>query len=222
MRLRLLKHFVLTTVVLLPLSSCLKQGDTTVFIYDPQEVPLITSYLPEELLLMYGEENVHFGYQPPLVDLEFKSQHEFVATNLDSPYGPQPGELSPITYYHKLSHPYFQVADYFGMNTEETQCHRVSPVYLMGSGNDFTVFYYEVLSTAGAPEHAVLMSGTLTDRGIKDFMYGYMIMDYKDSAVPATAYPVNSVFIFKDWDRMAEKCSWFEDSLFVSKNPVRP
>lgn len=222
MRRRRMKRFILMMVVMLLLPSCLKEGDTTVLVQDPQVIPLITDYLPEDLLLLFGEENVHFGYRPPVVELEFKSQHEFVATNLESPYGPQPGELSPITYYHKLGHQYFQEAEYIGMNSEETHCRRTSPVYLMGGGNDFTVYYYEVLTTEGSPELAVLMSGTLTDRGIRDFRYGYKIMGYKDEVVPPTASPVNTVFIFRDWDGMAEACSWFDDSLFNSRKPIQP
>ena len=221
MRLRMLKWFVLTMVVMLSLPSCLKEGDTTVLVHDPQMIPLITNYLPEDLLLLFGEENVNFGYRPPVVDMEFKSQHEFVATNLEQPYGPQPGELSPITYYHKLSHQYFAEADYVGMTSEETCCRMVSPVYLMGSGNDFTVYYYEVLKTEGSPEHAVLMSGTLTERGIKDFMYGYKIMEYKDEDVPYVAPPVNTIFIFRDWDGMAEKYSWFDDNLLNPQKLVK-
>lgn len=222
MRQRILKRFVMTIVVMLLLPSCLKEGDTTVLVQDPQMIPLITDYLPEDLLLLFGEENVHFGYRPPMVDMEFKSQHEFVATNLEQPYGPQPGEHSPITYFHKLSHQYFQEADYAGMTSEETRCHLVSPVYLMGNGNDFTVYYYEVLKTEGSPEHAVLMSGTLTERGIKDFTYGYKIMGYKGTDVPNTATPVNTIFIFRDWDGMAEKYSWFDDNLLNHQKLEEP
>lgn len=209
-----LRRLLWITVVLLSLSSCLKEGDTTVLVNDPQEVPFITDYFPEDLLDLFGEEYVHFGDQPPVVDMEFKSQHEFVATNLQPPYAPQIGGLSPITYYHKLQQQYLQIADYIGMNSEEDRCRLISPVYLTGSGDDFTVYYYEAPQTEGSPEHAVLMSGTLTASGIKNFRYGYKIMRYNDSVVSPLAYPANSIFIFRDWDGMAEACSWFDDSLF--------
>ena len=204
-------------VMLFALSSCLKEGDTTVLINDPQEVPFVTDYLPEDLLNLFGEENVHFGDQPPVVDLEFKSQHEFVATNVQPPFAPQIGGLSPITYYHKVRQQYLQIADYIGMNSEESRCRLISPVYLTGSGDDFTVYYYETPQTEGSPEHAVLMSGTLTPSGIKNFRYGYKIMRYNDSVVSPLAYPAHSVFIFKDWDGMAEACTWFDDSLLNSR-----
>lgn len=209
-----LKHCIWIIAAMLSLSSCLKEGDTTVLVNDPQEIPFIIDYLPEDLLLMFGENHVYFGDQPPRVDLEFKSQHEFVATNLQPPYAPQVGGLSPIIYYHKLTQQYLQVANYISMNSEETHCRLVSPVYLTGRGNDFTIYYYEAPQTEGSPEHAVLMSGTRTDHGIKDFRYGYKILRYNDSVVPPMAYPANSIFVFKDWDGMAEACSWFDDTLF--------
>lgn len=207
------------TIMLLSLPSCLKEGNTTVLVNDPQEVPFITDYLPKDLLDLFGEEYVHFGDQPPVVDMEFKSQHAFVATNLQPPYAPQIGGLSPITYYHKVRQQYLQIADYIGMNSEESRCRLVSPVYLTGSGNDFTLYYYEALQTEGSPEHAVLMSGTLTQQGVKDFRYGYKIMRYNDSVVSPLASPVHSIFIFKDWDGMAEACTWFDDSLFTPRMP---
>ena len=222
MKRRLMKRLVCAMFVMLSLPSCLKEGDTTVLVNEPQEVPFITDYLPEDLLNLFGEENVHFGDQPPIVDMEFKSQHEFVATNLQPPFSPQVGGLSPITYYHKLRQQYLQIADYISMNSEETHCRLVSPVYLMGSGDDFTVYYYEAPQTEGLPEHAVLMSGTLTDHGIKDLLYGYKILKYNDSIVPPEAYPVNSIFILRDWDGMAEACSWFVDSLFNPQKPMKP
>ena len=210
----LLNRFVVMIAVMLSLTSCLKEGDTTVLVNDPQEVPFITDYLPEDLLELFGEEHVHFGDQPPVVNMEFKSQHEFVATNLQPPYAPQIGGLSPITYYHKIRQQYLQIADYISMNSEETHCRLISPVYLTGNDNDFTVYYYETPQTEGSTEHAVLMSGTLTPSGIKNFRYGYKIMRYNDSVVSPLAYPANSIFIFKDWDGVAEAYSWFDDTLF--------
>lgn len=222
MKRKLLNRMFLTMAVALSLPSCLKEGDTTVLVNDPQEIPFITDYLPDDLLQLFGEENVHFGDQPPVIDMEFKSQHEYVATNLQPPYAPQEGGLSPISYYHKLRRQYLQTADYIGMNTEESKCKLISPVYLTGRGNDFTAYFYESPQTEGSPEHAVVMSGTLTHDGIKNFIYGYKILRYTDSIVPSVAYPVNSIFILKDWDGLAEVCPWFNDTLFHPQKSLKP
>ena len=208
-----IKHLVLIALALIVLPSCLKEGDKTILVNDPQDIPFITKYLPEDLLNLFGEENVFFGDQPPMVDMEFKSMHQYVATNLQPPFAPQPGQLSPITHYHKINQQYLQIADYISMTSEENYCKVISPVYLTGHGNDFTVYYHEAPQTDGHPEHAVLLSGTLTANGIRNLMYGYKILKYNDSIVPPTVYPANSIFVFKDYDGFAEACTWYNDSL---------
>lgn len=209
----------LSLMVLLAFPSCLKDGDgSSILLNDPQEIPLITDFLPEDLLTMFGEENVHFGDQPPIVDMEFVSNHEYAATSLEPPFAPPVGTVSPIKHYHKIDQQYLQIADYYSMSSEETNCHLLSPVYLTGSGKKFTVYYYEEPHTDGSPVHAALFSGELTDTGVRNFMYGYKIVRYNDSIVPPTVYPVNSIFIFKDHDGMAEKTLWFNETLLEAQN----
>ena len=198
-----------TLVIFLVLPSCLKEGDKTILVNDPQDIPFITDYLPEDLLELFGEENVFFGDQPPVVNMEFKSMHQYVATNLQPPFAPQAGQLSPITHYHKINQQYLQIADYISMTSEENLSKVISPVYLTGRGKDFTVYYHEAPQTEGHPEHAVLFSGTLTNAGVRNFRYGYKIMKYNDSIVPQTVYPANSIFIFRDYDGLAEAFNWY-------------
>ena len=198
-----------TLVIFLVLPSCLKEGDKTILVNDPQNIPFITDYLPEDLLELFGEENVFFGDQPPVVNMEFKSMHQYVATNLQPPFAPQAGQLSPITHYHKINQQYLQIADYISMTSEENLSKVISPVYLTGHGKDFTVYYHEAPQTEGHPEPAVLFSGTLTNAGVRNFRYGYKIMKYNDSIVPHTVYPANSIFIFRDYDGLAEAFNWY-------------
>lgn len=201
-------------LLLTSLSSCLKEGDSSsILLNDPQDIPLITEYLPEDLLQMFGEDNVHFGDQPPVMGLEFVSNHEYVALSLEPPFAPPVGTISPIKHYHKFNQHYLQTADYYSMSSEETYCHLMSPVYLTGHDDCFTAYYYEEPNTTGKPVHAALFSGRLTSAGVRDFMYGYKIIRYNDSIVPPTVYPANSVFIFKDHDGLAEKVTWFDESL---------
>lgn len=201
-------------LVMMTFTSCLKEGDhSSILLNDPQEVPLITEYLPSDLLEMFGEGNVNFGDQPPVIDMEFVSNHEYVATSLQPPFAPPVGTITPIKHYHKISQQYMQIADYYSMSSEETLCHYLSPIYLTGYGNRFTAYYFEEPDTDAKPVHAVLFSGQVTSAGIRDFMYGYKIVRYNDSIVPPTVYPVNSIFIFKDHDGLAEKETWFNESL---------
>ena len=215
-----LRVFVITVMMsVLFLPSCLKEGTTTILLNDPQEIPFITDYLPRDLLDLYGEEHIFFGNQPPVINMEFRSLHEYVATNLEPPFAPQPGQLSPIAHYHLFRNQYLQIADYLCMSSEETFCKIISPVYLTGRDSSFTAFFNEITHTEGTPVHAVLMSGTMTAQGVKDFRYGYKILSYQDSVAPGTVYPVNSIFIFKDFDGLAEQCSWFHDDLLTPQTP---
>ena len=201
-------------LALAPFSSCLKEGDhSSILLNDPQDIPLITDYLPEDLLQMFGEVNVNFGDQPPVIDLEFVSNHEYVATSLVPPFAPPIGTITPVKHYHKINQQYLQIADYYSMSSDETVCHMLSPVYLTGYGNRFTAYYFEEPDTDGHPVHAALFSGMLTASGVRDFMYGYKIVNYNDSIVPPTVYPAGSIFIFKDHDGLAEKETWFDESL---------
>lgn len=214
MKHRLIISFVWLFVGALTLSSCMKEGDETILVNDPQDIPFITNYLPEDLWNMFGEENVHFGDQPPVVDMEFMSVHKYVAVAVDAPNHPQVGETSPVKYYHKFCQQYHQIASYYSMNSEDPNCKLITPVYMTGSGNDFTVYYFETLQTEGLPEQAVVMSGTVTDGGIKNFLYGYQIVKYNDSIYDENlVYPVNSIFVFKDADSLAERCNWYIDTI---------
>ena len=151
---------VIMLLALVSFSSCLKEGDnSSILLNDPQDIPLITDFLPADLLQMFGEENVNFGDQPPVVDMEFVSNHEYVATSLEPPFAPPVGTITPIKHYHKINQHYLQIADYYSMSSEETTCHFLSPVYLTGYGNRFTVYYFEEPDTDAKPVHAVLFSG---------------------------------------------------------------
>lgn len=136
-----LYYLFLMVLAMLALPSCLKEGDKTILVNDPQDIPFITDYLPDDLLDMFGEENVHFGDQPPVIDMEFMSLHEYAATSLQPPFAPPVGTQSPIKHYHKIDQQYLQIADYYCMSSEESFCKLISPVYLTGSGNDFTMYY---------------------------------------------------------------------------------
>lgn len=210
---------VMSLLALLAFSSCVKESDNSSILFnDPQDIPFITDYLPTDLLEMFGEEHVFFGDQPPVVDMEFVSNHEYVATSLQPPYAPPVGTVTPIRHFHKIVQQYLQIADYYSMSSEESRCHLMSPVYMTGHDKGFTAYYFEEPDTDGKPVHACMFSGKVTNTGIQDFRYGYKIVRYNDSIVPPTVYPVNSIFVFKDYDGMADKETWFNDSLVEPQN----
>ena len=205
---------MLATLVLSGFNSCLKEdGNSSILFNDPQDIPFITEYLPMDLLQLFGEENIHFGDRPFNVEMEFESRHRYVAVTTSAESHPAAGTTSPIAHYHKISRKYLQIADYYSMTQEEACCKLVSPVYLTGNDTAFTAYYFEQPATAGRPVHAVLFSGKKSEAGLKDFRYGYKIVRYTDSIVPPTVYPENTIFIFADSDGLAERHTWFDESL---------
>jgi hypothetical protein len=205
---------MLTMAVFWGFSACLKEeGKSSILFNDPQDIPFITDYLPMDLLQLFGEENIHFGDRPFNLDMEFVSKHQYEAVLTSAESHPSVGTTSPIKHYHRISQKYLQIADYYSITQEETYCEIISPVYLMGSDTAFTAYYFEQPNTVGSPVHAVLFSGKKSDAGVRDFRYGYKIIRYNDPVVPSSVYPVNTIFIFKDVDGMAETELWFNDSL---------
>ena len=192
-------------------SSCLKDDKETILVHDPQIIPFITDTLwPADLLELFGEENVNFGDLPPQLDCEFRSNHQYVATNLDPYESPSIGSITPIIHFHKFRNQYLQICEYCSKNSAESKPHIVDSAYITGHDNKFTVYYREQWSTGGTPTLAVIMSGELSEAGIINYRYGYKIVAYADSIVPSNVYPLNTIFIFQDPDHLSEYDNWFK------------
>lgn len=201
--------FTFVTVFLIMLVSCLKEGDGTVLVHDPQIVPFITDTVrwPRDLLELFGEEHVNFGDTPPHMAFAFRvARQQYVATNLDPAESPEIGSFTPVPHRHEFRDQYIQVCRYThgmtlgGGNTLEN---RIDTVYITGHDSLFTVYFHETFHTPGTPTHAVVMSGTLLgSSALIDYHYGYKIVCYADTVVPANIYPLNSIFIFQNNDTL--------------------
>ena len=188
------------------LFSCLKDDDgRTILVHDPQVIPFITDTTcwPQDLLELFGEEHVNFGDTPPKMDFSFRvDRQQYAATNLDPSESPAIGSYTPVPHLHRFHGQYLQICQYVhgitldGENAIES---RIDTVYVTGHDSLFTVYYRETFPTAGTPTHAVIMSGTLAgSTAVIDYRYGYKIVNYADSIVPADIYPINSIFVFQN------------------------
>lgn len=206
-------HFFLSfflLFMLVPLSSCLKKAEETILVHDPQIIPFITDERwSSELLSLFGEDHVNFGDTPPHLECEFKSNHQYMATNL--PYGQSPaiGSITPIVHFHKFTDQYLQICTYYSMNSGENTQHTIDTAFITGHDDKFTVYYTETWSTGGTPTLAVIMSGELSEKGIVNYRYGYQIIHYADSIIPTNVYPLHSIFVFQDPDKLSEYVDWF-------------
>lgn len=87
-------------------------------------------------------------------------------------------------------------------------------VYVMGNGNDFTVYFIENksydLPGNGPTVHVdlkrgVVMAGTVSDAGLSNFRMATIIMEESPNGV---SWPAGSYFIYKDGDALAERKEW--------------
>jgi hypothetical protein len=192
--------------------SCVKNADETILVNDPQQIMLLNEW-PEDLLVLYGEENICFGDVPPIVNCGFRANHKYAEVQIDGMSGPPVGTLTPITRYYRFEEQYIAIAKLHCYQTNGIDEHRVIyPVFLTGHEDDgtFTAYFTDTVQTPGMPVHKVVMSGRLTPRGIENYRYGYKIVEYLDSEVPSNAYPLNSVFVFEDADGVADYDNWHE------------
>lgn len=203
-------HIVLAALLLILLASCLKEGDKSILVHDPQAVPFITdpNMWPQDLLTLFGEDYVNFGDTPPTIDLAFKvNRQQYVATNLESTASPAVGSFSPVVHLHDFHGQYLRVCQYTHQTTAgmgNTITSQVDTVYLSGHDSRFTAYFLERFPTAGSPVHAVILSGTLVGTSaVADYRYGYKILRYEDENTPYNAYPPNSIFIFQSPDTIA-------------------
>lgn len=197
-------------VFLAGFTSCLKETpeNETILVHDPQIIPFIsdTTLWPQDLLTMFGEQYVNFGDTPPKLNLAFKiNRQQYVSTNLDPDESPAIGSISPLPHSHRFQDQYLQISQYthsisLGGYTVENE---IDSVYITGHDSLFTVYFHETFKNDGSPTHAVIMSGTLVDRGVINYRYGYKIVNYSDTIVPPNAYPLNSIFIFQNPDSLA-------------------
>lgn len=208
-----MRHFLTYSLlaVLLPLAltSCLKQANETILVHDPQQVPFITDERwPRELLELFGEENVNFGDTPPSLDCAFVSRHRYAATNLPEGESPAIGSISPVLHYHRFTNQYIQICEYQGMNSSDNVRHIVDTAYVTGHDSLFTAYWLETWTTSGSPTLAVVLSGSLTDKGVAHYRYGYQILGYADDDIPFNIYPSGSVFVFQSPDSLSHYAPW--------------
>ena len=205
------KGLVQCLVFLTLLPSCLREGDGTILVHDPQRIPFITDdRWPHELLELFGEENVNFGDTPPLVDTicGFVSKHRYAATNLPEGESPAIGSVTPVLHYHRFNNQYLQICEYQGMNSSDGVRHVIDTAYVTGHDSLFTAYWLEAWTTGGSPILAVVLSGTLARQGVADYRYGYQIVGYADEDIPYNVYPIGSVFVFQDPDGLSEYIQW--------------
>lgn len=172
----------------------------------------IAQVIPEEILDQMDDYiPIYGGVNPPNIEGQFlMSKMELVHTT----HGYQPGDIFADTYIQFYN-------QNMNNNTLDYRDEQVSYNYNTGSGafisgeeNDFSVFF----NTYGTSYHedynvdtkmALVVSGTKTDKGIKDMTYAFVMVDKSDDP-KGYIVPINTFRVFRDKDGLSVPTSHFK------------
>lgn len=194
--------------------SCQKEDDTPAtsepLDYALQVIPDIHEVMPADLLEAIGEENLHFGDNPPrlLIDsLGFIKKpaiiQNYIQADTNSVYTLRIGEPKFYTFCFRFTDQHRGIAKY------DYKCQYIDTIYggvmheyyieyanvqdsvfIMGDAPYFTAYFHQnrqkessvpTIVDYGAHE-ATILTGEVTDTGIKNFYYGMKITGYDNPA----------------------------------------
>ena len=188
-------------MTLLLASSCLKEVNNTIAL---PEIGTAANVIPEEIRDEFESQmNIYEGTNPPDITSSFVLS-DFVL--LYSSDGISSGGIYAdqfMKFYNKIGNTY----EYKGTQGGGEE---YSPsVVVVGSGSKFTAYYVSTNNHYDGEswsEEANLISGIITDRGITDVTYAFIILDKYDPK--GTIMEVNEYRIFDDRDGVAEFVNW--------------
>ena len=172
-----ISSYFLIVIAFIVMQSCNPEQLNVIF-PGPQDYDPITS-IPAYLLNVIGEENIHFGDNPPKLDSTYQSCNSFYVFRkdvalmqlIDSVYINEPQEDTDTTidathYYFKFSNHQSHCCSIETMQVNKqtgdtTRCSSDS-VYVIGIKPDFTAYYYEYHpEESGKPTYANVITGTI-------------------------------------------------------------
>ena len=89
---------------------------------------------------------------------------------------------------------------------EESTLKKTDTVFVMGSGNAFTVYFIEDkdLDLDIHAKRGVIMCGRLTENGVADFRMVSVVLESEGEQAPVPG----TYFYYEDGNGLAEKCDW--------------
>lgn len=192
------------------LASCTKNEESSVY-FIKQKFPDVLAYIPTELLETMGNENLNFGDMPP--DIQKQVVADPLLVRHSSWDSLSTGCQLPFVFHVAFLHQHDAVAagrflaDFKVSSVTDTVYAIADTVYVMGEDPYFTAYYKEVLHSPDStmPHLSVVVSGEITDDGIKDFVMGCRVDSYGDfiGAQADGLAPIGSIIVFEDADGMA-------------------
>lgn len=186
---------VLGICLLLLFTGCLKDDDETVLLPIPAS-KILGIDLPEDF---ENHFHVNEGSNPPDVFGRFLATPMVVEYASDGYFNPEFYDLS-----FEFSHLYGRNTTMYG-ERQHSSSGRGTNAQVIGSGNDFTVFFYSELQDQIEQwkcKTATIISGTLLSNGISNFQYANIMIEKDDPL--GKIMEVGQYHIFHDEDGFVE------------------
>ena len=207
-------HLLVLTTITLIFSGCLYDGGETIVLpiddINPEQEIVSSEAIPPEIKSQFTNYmTIHEGSNPPIITGYYLLNP--LTTVYCSDYGYDVGEVISDKYIYFGEQNKWQIDEY--RQKQSGDIGTAKDVVIVGSGKDFTAYYiveeYSDLDNDGVNESytkaSVLFSGTLTQYGIEDAQYAFIMLEAID--------PLNKIMsenefrIFKDGDGLASTCS---------------
>ncbi len=197
----------LTAFLLLSIlfSGCLKSHDDTIVL--PTFTGEISdAVIPTEIRDQFENYmNIYEGQNPPDISGEYLCKPLMIVYTSDGQF--DYGDLFADMYFAFEKNNSSEILQYRGKQGGSTTI--ANNVMVVGEGNNFTAYFIsdsENLEDGTTYRKATLISGTVTNSGITNFQYAFIMLDKYDPE--HTLMDVNEYRIFKDQDGLATRYYW--------------
>lgn len=208
------KHLLVLTTITLIFSGCLYDGGETIVLpindINPELEIVSSEAIPSEIRSQFTNYmTIHEGSNPPIITGYYLLDPVKLVYTSDGYY--EPGEVFADMYIYFGEQNKWKIDEY--KEKQSGDIGTAKDVVVVGSGKDFTAYYiveeYLDCDNDGSNEtyakQSVLFSGTLTQDGIKDAQYAFVLLEAIDPH--DKIMEENEFRIFKDGDGLASTCS---------------
>ena len=202
------------TIVPLLVANCTKNDETTIIpIGTESYIDDIFSVIPDSTMQAFGDTfgNVPQGYVPVNIEGDYViAPKQRVASNVAGwPLNPSDPEPNVGLRFSEQQNGVVRV------ELTEALEQMTDTAFVMGSGNDFTVYFienkaYEVpfvqTSFHVDMKRGIVIKGSMTAEGIRNLYFAVVVMEVSDDSnglIPQ--YEPGSYFIYKDGNGMASR-----------------
>ena len=198
---RLLWTLSLSVMTVMMLSGCLKEGTDTIAL---PEIGTADNVIPEEIRVEFKERMpIYEGITPPDITSSF-TLSKYICDYSSTSYKPENLADRFMAFYKKEGNTY----EYSGKQGNGVQ--HSSHIVVIGNADKFTAYFIsdDQHDDGTWSTRADLLSGTMTEAGIKDVKYAFIVLDAYD---PENKYmDVNEYRIFSEEDGLAEFVDWMD------------